>query len=58
MMDKIAETSNLAKRVKTLKEINFGFSLFSHNEVKLYNHDENAFQLSLEKSNDFTEDTI
>ena len=47
------------KRIKNLKEINFGYSLFSHNEVKLCNHYENStFQLSLEKGNEFVEDTI
>lgn len=47
----MAENLNFMKRIKTLKEINFGYSLFSHNEVKLCNHEENSFQLSLEKGN-------
>ena len=30
-MNTISENENLAKKIKTLKEINFGFSLYSHN---------------------------
>jgi hypothetical protein len=57
-MSKLSENDNLAKRIKTLKEINFGFSLFSHNEVKLCNYDENSFQKSIDKNSSFVEATI
>ena len=52
-MTRMAENLNFMKRIKNLKEINFGYSLFSHNEVKLCNNEENPFQLSLEKGNEF-----
>jgi hypothetical protein len=51
MMDGISQNSNFAKRVKTLKEINFNFSLHSHNEVKICASQENTFCLSLEDKN-------
>ena len=37
-MSLLADEPNIAKRIKTLKEINFGYSLHSHNEVKLCNY--------------------
>lgn len=57
-MEKLSQNSNFVKRVKTLKEINFNFSLFSHNEAKLCSYEENSFQKSLQGSNYFLEETV
>lgn len=57
-MTQISEATNLAKRIKTLKEINFNFSLHSHNEVKLCSYQEDSFQKSLEGNNSFISSTV
>lgn len=49
-MQRMSENLNFAKRVKTLREINFSFSLHSNNEVKVCSYDENSFAKSLEKN--------
>lgn len=38
-MDELAENGSLTKRLKTLKEINFNYSLHSQNEVRLCAYD-------------------
>lgn len=53
LMNKLAEAPNLIKRIKTLKEVNFNFTLHSHNEVKLCSNDSNSFQKSLEGGSGF-----
>lgn len=58
LMNKLSQASNLIRRIKTLKEINFSFSLHSHNEVKLCSYEEDSFQRSLEGGLAFIESTI
>ncbi len=48
----------MAKRIKTLKEINFNFSLHSSNEVKLCSYQEDSFQKSLEGGHSFISATV
>jgi Sec1 family len=43
IMEKFTQNMSFAKRVKTLKEINFNFSLHSNNEVKICSYDDKAF---------------
>jgi hypothetical protein len=57
-MQRMSENLNFAKRVKTLREINFNFSLHSHNEVKICAYDDKSFSKSLEKQSPLLEGTI
>lgn len=47
-MKSLRENMNFVKRVKTLKEINFSFTLFNNNEAKICNYEPNSFQKSLQ----------
>lgn len=57
-MQRMSENINYAKRVKTLREINFNFSLHSNNEVKLCAYDENSFSKTLAKNSSILDSTI
>jgi hypothetical protein len=50
-MEALGENGSLAKRLKTLKEINFNYSLHSHNEVRLCAYDDSSFSRSIQKHN-------
>lgn len=47
----MAQNVTFARRVKTLREINFNYSLHSQNEVKICNYDERSFQKTRQKNN-------
>lgn len=58
VMERMTQNAGFARRVKTLKEINFNFSLHSHNEVRLCSYDERAFEKSVEGSGGLLEATV